>query len=69
MWLLGCAMFVHVVAFFGISYFDQTRIVWFATLAVICTAIAPILEAKRQAQMSQSNDAVGCAAMTSIAYD
>ena len=69
MWLLGCAMFVHVVAFFGISYFDQTRIAWFATLAVICTATAPILEAKRQAQMSQSNDAVGCDAMTSIAYD
>src|ERR1700730_2405619 len=28
-WLFGCAMFSHVVAFFGVSYFDQTRFSWF----------------------------------------
>ncbi len=37
-WLLGCALFAHVVAFFGISYFDQTRVAWFALLAMICAA-------------------------------
>jgi hypothetical protein len=34
-WLLGAALFANVVAFFGISYFDQTRIAWFALLAMI----------------------------------
>jgi hypothetical protein len=39
-WLLGAALFSHVVAFFGISYFDQTRISWFALLNIIITATA-----------------------------
>jgi hypothetical protein len=34
-WLLGCAMFAHVTAFLGIFYFDQTRVAWFALLAMI----------------------------------
>jgi hypothetical protein len=42
-WLLGAALFSHVVGFFGISYFDQTRISWFALLAMILTATAPYL--------------------------
>ena len=43
-WLLfGSALFSHIVAFFGISYFDQTRISWFALLAIIVTATAPYL--------------------------
>jgi hypothetical protein len=40
-WIFGAALFSHVVAFFGISYFDQTRFVWFALLAMIATATAP----------------------------
>lgn len=69
MWLLGCALFVHVVAFFGVSYFDQMQIAWFVALAVICAATGPILESQRQVQMSQANDAVGYDATTSIAYE
>jgi hypothetical protein len=42
-WLLGAALFSHIVAFFGISYFDQTRMSWFALLAMIVTATAPYL--------------------------
>jgi hypothetical protein len=42
-WLFGCALFSHVVAFFGISYFDQTRVSWFALLAMILTATSPYL--------------------------
>src|SRR5579864_1487582 len=34
-WLLGSALFSHVVAFFGISYFDQTRVSWFSLLVMI----------------------------------
>jgi hypothetical protein len=37
-WLLGVALFCHTVAFFGISYFDQTQHVWFALLAMIIAA-------------------------------
>jgi hypothetical protein len=46
-WLLGAALFSHTVAFFGISYFDQTRVSWFALLAMIVTATAPYLAVKR----------------------
>jgi hypothetical protein len=37
-WLLGVAMLAHVTAFFGISYFDQMRVSWFALLAIISVA-------------------------------
>jgi hypothetical protein len=37
-WLLGSALFANVVAFFGISYFDQTKFAWFALLAMISAA-------------------------------
>lgn len=42
-WILGATLFSHVVAFFGISYFDQTRVSWFALLAIILTATAPYM--------------------------
>jgi hypothetical protein len=42
-WLLGCALFAHVVAYFGISYFDQTRFAWYAILAIVSAATAPVL--------------------------
>jgi hypothetical protein len=34
-WLLGAALFTHTFAFFGISYFDQTRYSFYALLAII----------------------------------
>jgi len=34
-WALGAAVFANLVAFFGITYFDQTQLVWYATLAMI----------------------------------
>jgi hypothetical protein len=34
-WLLGVALLTHVTAFLGIGYFDQTRVGWFALLAMI----------------------------------
>lgn len=48
-WLLGAALFSNVVAFFGISYFDQTRIAWFALLVMIVTATAPYVLARKTA--------------------
>ena len=40
-WIFGAALFSHVVGFFGISYFDQTRFAWFALLVMIQTVTAP----------------------------
>ena len=34
-WCLGCSLFANVVAFFGVNYFDQSRVGWFALLAII----------------------------------
>lgn len=42
-WLLGSALFAHVVAFFGVNYFDQVRVAWFAMVAMICACTAPLL--------------------------
>lgn len=36
-WAIGAALFANVVAFFGISYWDQTQVAWFALLAMIST--------------------------------
>ncbi len=59
-WLLGTALFSHAFAFFGISYFDQTRDSWFALLAVISVATAPFVRrtapatTERQSEQSAS---------------
>jgi len=37
-WSLGAAMFANVVAFVGISYWDQTQVVWYSFLAIITAA-------------------------------
>jgi hypothetical protein len=34
-WALGAAFFANLVAFFGITYFDQSQIAWYALLAMI----------------------------------
>jgi hypothetical protein len=38
LWLLGASLFAHIVAFFGIFYFDQMRVAWLALLAMISAA-------------------------------
>ena len=45
-WLLGVALFSNIVAFLGISYFDQTQVSWYALLAMISVATSPLLTAK-----------------------
>jgi hypothetical protein len=37
-WLLGAAFFAHIIAFLGISYFDQTVHSWYALIAMIIVA-------------------------------
>jgi len=38
LWAVGAALFANVVAFFGISYFDQTIVAWYALLGMIAAA-------------------------------
>lgn len=40
-WSLAVALFVHVVSFFGISYWDQTVVGWYALLAFISATAVP----------------------------
>ena len=40
LWCLGATLFANVVGFFGISFWDQTAVEWYAILATI-TAAAP----------------------------
>jgi hypothetical protein len=40
LWALGAALFSNVVAFFGISYYDQTIVAWYLLLAMIPAACA-----------------------------
>jgi hypothetical protein len=39
LWALGAALFANVVAFVGISYWDQTQVVWYGLLAAISAAV------------------------------
>ena len=53
MWLLGVTLFTHCVCFFGITYFDSTKVVWFAFLAIVTAATAPILAAAKAAEPAE----------------
>lgn len=44
-WAFGVSLFANVVAFFGIDYFDQTIVAWYALLAMITTITLPIRRA------------------------
>lgn len=51
MWLLGSALFANAVAFFGISYWDQTQVVWYGLLAAI--SAATMLRAPQKAAVTE----------------
>lgn len=44
LWSLGAALFAHVMAYFGISYFDQVKFAWYVLLAMVSAGIS---EARR----------------------
>jgi hypothetical protein len=37
-WALGATLFANAVGFFGISYWDQTQVAWYAFLAIIAAS-------------------------------
>jgi len=53
LWFLGAALFAHVVGFFGVNYFDQSRVNWFALLAMISAVTDAILTRKETKQPEQ----------------
>lgn len=53
LWCLGAASLSHVVAYFGIAYFDQMQFAWYALLAMIVTAAA---DARRSCEPHAEND-------------
>lgn len=57
MWLLGVALFTHCVGYFGISYFDQTRIAWCGFLAVAIAATSPILSREHSTAVAAKSPA------------
>jgi hypothetical protein len=42
LWCLGSVMLANIFAFFGVAYWDQTQIWWFAFLAMISAATIPV---------------------------
>jgi hypothetical protein len=51
-WFLGAALFANVVAFFGVNYFDQSRMAWFALISMICACTVPILNPEVKVRMA-----------------
>jgi hypothetical protein len=49
-WAIGSALFANAVAFFGISYFDQSIVPWYALLAMISTIYAAVSSKKQVSQ-------------------
>jgi hypothetical protein len=58
-WFLGVAMLAHLVAYFGISYFDQTKFVWYTLLVVISYSTATVLKAKAPAEEPSEENLLG----------
>ena len=57
-WALGASLFANVVAFFGISYFDQTIVAWYALLAMICTVYSSARAEKKITEKTIKSDAI-----------
>jgi hypothetical protein len=48
-WAMGSSLFANAVAFIGIGYFDQTIVVWYALIAMICATAFAARSAQRNA--------------------
>jgi len=56
-WALGASLFANVVAFFGISYFDQTIVAWYGLLAMTCVLTGlPIVKKTQSAQLEPAGE-------------
>jgi hypothetical protein len=55
-WGLGASMFANVIAFFGIAYFDQTVIAWYALLAMIGAMAVSVRKGQRKTSSGQTDN-------------
>jgi hypothetical protein len=53
-WAMGSSLFANVVAFFGIGYFDQTIVAWYALMAMISAATLVPRSVQRKPQAGSS---------------
>lgn len=66
-WTLGAVLFTHALCFFGVSYFDQTVIWWYASLAMVSAAVsAPHLTSLRTVAMRKEELAVALQARREV---
>jgi O-antigen ligase len=57
-WAVGAALFANVIAYFGISYFDQSIVPWYCLLAIISVVGTSHKRDSAQAQIEGSSDRV-----------
>jgi hypothetical protein len=57
MWAQSVTLFTHCVCFFGISYFDHTKMMWYAFLAITAASTSPIL-ARAKAEATEAEPLV-----------
>jgi hypothetical protein len=50
MWAQSVTLFTHCICFFGISYFDHTKMMWYAFLAIAAASTSPILARQKALQ-------------------
>jgi hypothetical protein len=55
LWCLGAAVFAHVVAYFGIGYFDQMQVAWYALLAIISGETTILIGLRRRRPEAESS--------------
>ncbi|MFO1497473.1 MAG: hypothetical protein U1G07_03590 [Verrucomicrobiota bacterium] len=68
LWGLGVMLGVHVVNWFGITYYDQFYMIWFLQLAAISTLAGNVLQGplvRRLQHLSRTRDSDGQAALNS----
>jgi hypothetical protein len=49
-WAIGVMLFAHATAFFGISYFDQMKLAWYVSLAMVCS-VGVLTEKRAEAEV------------------
>jgi hypothetical protein len=54
-WAIGACLFANVVAFFGISYFDQTIVAWYALLAMISAVTWPARNGEQEREAVEAS--------------
>jgi hypothetical protein len=54
LWCMGCVLFVHVVNFFSVTYWDQMEVVWWGSIAAISSITSTMLAQPEPEELVQS---------------